>query len=67
MSAAIIAQAEAERANYGDEAFFKRLNPGQGGEQQWERLGRVGSGLGRRVVRGRRRRRRQTPNRTCAW
>jgi hypothetical protein len=31
MSAAIIAQAEAERANYGDEAFFKRLNAGQGG------------------------------------
>ena len=31
MSAAIIAQAEAERANYGDEAFFKRLNSGQSG------------------------------------
>lgn len=30
MSAAIIGQAEAERANYGDEAFFKRLNAGQG-------------------------------------
>ena len=28
MSAAIITQAEAERANYGDEAFFKRLNAG---------------------------------------
>ena len=39
MSAAIIAQAEAERANYGDEAFFKRLNPGQGG-------GGSGSGWG---------------------
>jgi hypothetical protein len=31
MSAAIITQAEAERASYGDEAFFKRLNAGQGG------------------------------------
>ncbi len=32
MSASIIEQAEAERASYGDEAFFKRLNAGQGGD-----------------------------------
>jgi hypothetical protein len=31
MSAAIINQVRAERDNYGDEAFFKRLNAGQGG------------------------------------
>ena len=35
MSAAIIAQANAERANYGDEAFFKRLNAGQTGTSGW--------------------------------
>ena len=35
MSAAIITQAEAERANYGDEAFFNRLNAGQGGDNGW--------------------------------
>ena len=51
MSAAIINQAEAERANYGDEAFFKRLNAGQGGG---ERLGRAGGRLGCGIVRGRR-------------
>ncbi|HUY32647.1 MAG TPA: hypothetical protein VMV69_07675 [Pirellulales bacterium] len=33
MSAAIISQAAAERANYGDGPFFKRLNAGQGGGQ----------------------------------
>ena len=31
MSATIIAQAAAERASYGDEPFFKRLNAGSGG------------------------------------
>ncbi len=30
ISAAIIAQAQAERTNYGDNAFFARLNSGQG-------------------------------------
>lgn len=35
VSAAIIAQAEAERANYGDELFFKRLNAGQGSGDGW--------------------------------
>jgi hypothetical protein len=34
MSAAIISQAAAERANYGDEPFFKRLNAGPG-ESGW--------------------------------
>jgi len=38
MSAAIINQAEAERANYGDEAFFRRLNAGQGGGSGWGEL-----------------------------
>ena len=42
MSAAIIAQANAERANYGDEAFFKRLNAGPeagaGGGSGWGEL-----------------------------
>ena len=38
MSAAIVTQAEAERANYGDEAFFKRLNAGQGGGSGWGEL-----------------------------
>lgn len=32
MSAAIIQQAQAERASYGDEPFFKRLNAGRGSE-----------------------------------
>jgi hypothetical protein len=35
VSAAIINQAEAERSNYGDELFFKRLNEGQGGGGGW--------------------------------
>jgi hypothetical protein len=38
VSAAIIAQAEAERANYGDELFFKRLNAGQGSGDGWGEL-----------------------------
>ena len=38
MSAAIIDQAAAERSNYGDEAFFKRLNAGQGGGSGWGEL-----------------------------
>jgi len=39
MSATIIEQAEAERANYGDEAFFKRLNAGDGSDEGWGELG----------------------------
>lgn len=38
MSAAIISQAAAERSNYGDEPFFKRLNAGQGGADGWGEL-----------------------------
>lgn len=38
VSAAIIEQAHGERANYGDEPFFKRLNDGQGGDGGWGEL-----------------------------
>lgn len=38
VSAAIIQQAQAERSNYGDEPFFKRLNEGQGGGGGWGEL-----------------------------
>lgn len=38
MSAAIIKEAEDERASYGDEAFFRRLNAGQGGDGGWGEL-----------------------------
>ena len=67
MSAAIIAQAEAERANYGDEAFFKRLNAGPKRRPAAERLGRAGCGLGRSVVRGRRGGAARTRKPTCVW
>ncbi|PQO28928.1 phage resistance protein [Blastopirellula marina] len=35
VSTAIIEQVKAERQNYGDELFFKRLNEGQGGGGGW--------------------------------
>jgi len=35
VSTAIIQQVQAERANYGDELFFKRLNEGQSGGGGW--------------------------------
>ncbi|MEX0866013.1 MAG: hypothetical protein WD030_01560, partial [Pirellulales bacterium] len=38
VSAAIINQAQAERANYGDELFFNRLNEGQGSGDGWGEL-----------------------------
>ena len=38
VSAAIIEQAQAERSNYGDELFFKRLNEGQDGGGGWGEL-----------------------------
>ena len=38
VSAAIINQAQGERANYGDELFFKRLNDGQGAGAGWGEL-----------------------------
>ena len=38
VSAAIINQVQAERSNYGDELFFKRLNEGQGGGGGWGEL-----------------------------
>jgi len=38
VSAAIINQVQAERSNYGDELFFKRLNEGQGGSDGWGEL-----------------------------
>lgn len=38
VSTAIINQANAERANYGDELFFKRLNAGQGSGGGWGEL-----------------------------
>ena len=38
VSAAIVEQANAERASYGDELFFKRLNEGQGSAGGWGEL-----------------------------
>ncbi|QDU98792.1 phage resistance protein [Lignipirellula cremea] len=38
VSAAIINQVQAERSNYGDELFFKRLNEGQGSRGDWGEL-----------------------------
>ena len=38
VSAAIVNQVRAERANYGDELFFKRLNEGQSGGDGWGEL-----------------------------
>jgi len=44
LSAAIVNQAEAERANYGNELFFNRLNEGQGSGDGW---GGPSAGTGR--------------------